>query len=92
MGTILVGMATLQQFQDALAAVQKGPLAAAALDRLTVLQQGFVGEPNFIATAVAIAHQRSFLSQRGPSWQRSSDGRRSIALTIPISRQKSMPG
>jgi aryl-alcohol dehydrogenase-like predicted oxidoreductase len=45
MGTILVGMATLQQFQDALAAVQKGPLAAAALDRLTVLQQGFVGEP-----------------------------------------------
>ena len=31
--------------QDALAAVQKGPLAAAALDRLTVLQQGFVGEP-----------------------------------------------
>jgi len=31
--------------EDALAAVQKGPLAAAALDRLTVLQQGFVGEP-----------------------------------------------
>jgi aryl-alcohol dehydrogenase-like predicted oxidoreductase len=44
-GTILVGLATPQQFQDALAAVQKGPLPAAALDRLTVLRQGFVGEP-----------------------------------------------
>ena len=44
-GTILVGMATPQQFQDVLAAVQKGPLPAAALDRLTALRQGFVGEP-----------------------------------------------
>jgi aryl-alcohol dehydrogenase-like predicted oxidoreductase len=44
-GTILVGLATPQQFQDALAAVQKGPLPAAALDRLTALRQGFVGEP-----------------------------------------------
>jgi L-galactose dehydrogenase/L-glyceraldehyde 3-phosphate reductase len=44
-GTVLVGLATPQQFQDALAAVQKGPLPAAALDRLTVLRQGFVGEP-----------------------------------------------
>jgi aryl-alcohol dehydrogenase-like predicted oxidoreductase len=44
MGTILVGMATLQQFEQALAAVQKGPLPKAALDRLTTLQQGFVGE------------------------------------------------
>ena len=39
MGTILVGMAT-----DALAAVQKGPLPHAALERLTALQQGFGGE------------------------------------------------
>ena len=45
MGTILVGMATPQQFEDALAAVQKGPLPQAALDRLTALQQGFAGEP-----------------------------------------------
>jgi aryl-alcohol dehydrogenase-like predicted oxidoreductase len=44
-GTILVGMATPQQFQDALAAVQKGPLPPGALDRLTTLRQGFVGEP-----------------------------------------------
>ena len=44
-GTVLVGLATPQQFQDALAAVQKGPLPATALDRLTVLRQGFVGEP-----------------------------------------------
>jgi L-galactose dehydrogenase/L-glyceraldehyde 3-phosphate reductase len=45
MGTILVGMATPQQFEDALAAVQKGPLPAAALERLAALRQGFAGEP-----------------------------------------------
>jgi aryl-alcohol dehydrogenase-like predicted oxidoreductase len=45
MGTILVGMATPQQFEDALTAVQKGPLPSAALDRLSALQQAFVGEP-----------------------------------------------
>jgi aryl-alcohol dehydrogenase-like predicted oxidoreductase len=44
MGTILVGMATPQQFEDALAAVQKGPLTKAALDRLSALQQTFSGE------------------------------------------------
>jgi hypothetical protein len=37
-------MATPQQFEDAFAAVQKGPLPAAALERLSTLQQGFVGE------------------------------------------------
>jgi aryl-alcohol dehydrogenase-like predicted oxidoreductase len=44
-GTILVGMATPQQFEDALAAVQKGPLPPDALERLTALRQGFAGEP-----------------------------------------------
>jgi aryl-alcohol dehydrogenase-like predicted oxidoreductase len=44
MGTILVGIATPQQFDDALAAVKKGPLPHAALDRLTALQQAFAGE------------------------------------------------
>ena len=44
MGTILVGMATPQEFEDALAAVMKGPLPSAALERLAALQQGFVGE------------------------------------------------
>ena len=44
MGTILVGMATPQEFEDALAAVTKGPLSQAALDRLAALQQEFVGE------------------------------------------------
>src|ERR1700694_4880671 len=44
MGTILVGMATPQQFEQALAAVQKGALPRAALDRLAALQQGFAGE------------------------------------------------
>ena len=45
MGTILVGMATPQQFEDALAAVLKGPLPPAALDRLSALRQAFSGEP-----------------------------------------------
>jgi aryl-alcohol dehydrogenase-like predicted oxidoreductase len=44
MGTILVGMATPQQFEDAFAAVEKGPLPPAALERLTALRQGFAGE------------------------------------------------
>ena len=44
-GTILVGMATPQQFEDALAAVEKGPLPPAALERLETLRQGFAGEP-----------------------------------------------
>jgi aryl-alcohol dehydrogenase-like predicted oxidoreductase len=44
MGTILVGMATPQQFEDALVAVQKGPLPPAALDRLAALRQAFSGE------------------------------------------------
>jgi len=44
MGTILVGMATPQQFEDALAAAEKGPLPAAALDRLSALRQAFAGE------------------------------------------------
>jgi aryl-alcohol dehydrogenase-like predicted oxidoreductase len=45
MGTILVGMATPQQFEDALAAVGKGPLPQAALDLLSTLRQEFSGEP-----------------------------------------------
>lgn len=43
-GTILVGMASPQQFEGALAAVQKGPLPQVALDRLSVLQRAFAGE------------------------------------------------
>ncbi|MEP6839902.1 MAG: aldo/keto reductase [Bradyrhizobium sp.] len=44
MGTILVGMATPQQFDDSLAAVQKGPLPQAALELLSTLRQAFSGE------------------------------------------------
>jgi aryl-alcohol dehydrogenase-like predicted oxidoreductase len=44
MGSILVGMATPQQFDDALAAVQKGPLPQAALERLAELREAFSGE------------------------------------------------
>ena len=44
-GTILVGMATPQQFQAALASVRKGPLPPEALYRLTELEQQFAGEP-----------------------------------------------
>jgi aryl-alcohol dehydrogenase-like predicted oxidoreductase len=43
-GTILVGIATPQQFYDALAAVEKGPLPQAALEQLAELQRGFAGE------------------------------------------------
>ena len=39
-GTILVGMATPQQFEDAFAAVEKGPLPPAALERLSALAAG----------------------------------------------------
>jgi aryl-alcohol dehydrogenase-like predicted oxidoreductase len=45
MATILVGMATPRQFDDALAAVEKGPLPPAALERLSALRQAFAGEP-----------------------------------------------
>lgn len=44
MGTILVGIATPGQFDDALAAVEKGPLPAVALERLAALRQAFSGE------------------------------------------------
>jgi L-galactose dehydrogenase/L-glyceraldehyde 3-phosphate reductase len=44
MGTILVGMATPEQFEESLGAVNKGPLPRAALDTLSALQRGFVGE------------------------------------------------
>jgi len=43
-GTILVGMATPQQFEAALAAIEKGPLPQAALARLAALQAQFSGE------------------------------------------------
>jgi aryl-alcohol dehydrogenase-like predicted oxidoreductase len=45
MGSILVGMATPQQFEEALAAAQKGPLPQAALERLAELREAFSGEP-----------------------------------------------
>ncbi len=44
MGTILVGIATPEQFDGALSAVEKGPLPKSALARLAELQKGFVGE------------------------------------------------
>ncbi len=44
MGTILVGMASVDEFEAALAAVLKGPLPPAALQRLADLTAGFAGE------------------------------------------------
>jgi L-galactose dehydrogenase/L-glyceraldehyde 3-phosphate reductase len=44
-GTILVGMATPQQFEDALAAVQQGPLPRTALDRVAQVSAAFAREP-----------------------------------------------
>jgi len=43
-GTILVGIATPHQFEDALAAVAKGPLPPAALERLSTLLKMFSDE------------------------------------------------
>jgi aryl-alcohol dehydrogenase-like predicted oxidoreductase len=44
MGTILVGMATVDEFESALAAVNKGPLSAEALAVLAASRAGFSGE------------------------------------------------
>ena len=44
MGTILVGMASVDEFEAALAAVLKGPLPAAALRRVAEITAGFSGE------------------------------------------------
>jgi aryl-alcohol dehydrogenase-like predicted oxidoreductase len=44
MGTILVGMATIEEFEASLAAVLKGPLPNVALDRLNALTADFAGE------------------------------------------------
>ena len=43
-GTILVGMASVEQFEAALAAARSGPLSQAALSRVAELQRGFAGE------------------------------------------------
>ncbi len=43
--TALVGYSTLEQLEAAAAAVKKGPLPRAALDRLEALHESFVGEP-----------------------------------------------
>jgi aryl-alcohol dehydrogenase-like predicted oxidoreductase len=44
-GTVLVGIAAPHQFENALAAVEKGPLPPAALDLLSMLLQTFSDEP-----------------------------------------------
>lgn len=43
--TALIGIATVDQFAQALAAVAKGPLPPEALDRAAALWAGFAGEP-----------------------------------------------
>ena len=44
MGTILVGMATVDEFDASLAAVLQGPLPVEALARVVALSRGFIGE------------------------------------------------
>jgi len=44
-GTILIGIAASHQFENAVAAVERGPLPPAALDRLSTLLQTFSDEP-----------------------------------------------
>ncbi len=43
-GTVLVGSATLQEFEHAASALEKGRLPPAAMSRLAELQAGFAGE------------------------------------------------
>ena len=45
LSTSLVGLATQEQLETAVAAAEKGPLPPAALARLGDLQRGFAGEP-----------------------------------------------
>ena len=62
MGTILIGTATSQQFEDALAAVQKGPLPPATLARLSALRQTLPanhGERDIDFAMSAIATKRT---------------------------------
>jgi aryl-alcohol dehydrogenase-like predicted oxidoreductase len=44
MGTALMGLATLDQLEQAIAAAEKGPLPAAALKRIGEIQASFAGE------------------------------------------------
>lgn len=44
MSTVLVGMASVEEFEAALAAVQKGPLPPEALQRIATLAAAFAGE------------------------------------------------
>jgi aryl-alcohol dehydrogenase-like predicted oxidoreductase len=44
MGTALMGIATLDELEQAIAAVEKGPLPAAALARIAAIQASFAGE------------------------------------------------
>jgi aryl-alcohol dehydrogenase-like predicted oxidoreductase len=44
MGTSLMGLATLDQLESAIAAVEKGPLPAAALAQIESIQSSFAGE------------------------------------------------
>ena len=44
MGTSLMGLATLDQLEQAIAAVEKGPLPAAALNQIASIQASFAGE------------------------------------------------
>jgi L-galactose dehydrogenase/L-glyceraldehyde 3-phosphate reductase len=44
MGTALMGLATLEQLEQAIAAVEKGPLPAAVLEAIAGIQASFAGE------------------------------------------------
>jgi aryl-alcohol dehydrogenase-like predicted oxidoreductase len=43
--TVLVGMATPDEFEQALTAIEKGKLPVAALELVATRQRGFIGEP-----------------------------------------------
>jgi aryl-alcohol dehydrogenase-like predicted oxidoreductase len=43
--TVLVGVSTLEHLEYAAAAANKGPLPREAIERITAVQNGFLGEP-----------------------------------------------
>jgi L-galactose dehydrogenase/L-glyceraldehyde 3-phosphate reductase len=42
--TVLIGLSTMEQLEYAVRSIEKGPLSPAALDRVAMIQQDFVGE------------------------------------------------
>jgi aryl-alcohol dehydrogenase-like predicted oxidoreductase len=82
MGTILVGMASVEEFEGALAAVLKGPLPAEALQRVAEITAGFAGERRYGRPGARLVPlwQRHLRAERLPRKESSEVGDREILL------------